>query len=215
MRGSFEKQNWEDEMNEENPWPRKGDSLFISDTDWWHNACLNYPGIDINAYAIGYKQAADFLVQYVSQERRYQDTLVYPIAFLYRQYLELRLKQLIRSGSMLLDILHNSKKPHHGIYQYWKQCRSILENIWPNEKAADFNIIEECVAEFVRVDPSSTGFRYPTSKNGSLSLEGLTHINLRNLGEVMNRIAALLDSASTGIEELIQNKNDVESWGKG
>ena len=202
-------------MTEENPWLRKGDSLFKSDTDWWHNACLNYQGIDINAYAVGYKQAADFLVLHVSQVKRYQDTLVYPIAFLYRQYLELRLKQLMRSGSMLLDISLSSKKLHHGIFQYWKQCRSILANIWPEEKADDFDAIEECVAEFGRIDPSSTGFRYPTSKDGSRSLKGLTHINLRNLAEVMNRIATLLDGASTGIDQLIQDKCEIESWYKG
>jgi hypothetical protein len=202
-------------MTENIPWPHKGDKLFKSGTDWWHNACLNYPGIDINTYALGYKQAADFLVRHVSQVRRYQDTLVYPIAFLYRQYLELRLKQLIRSGSMLLVMPRRSRKLHHGIDQYWKQCRNIMENIWPDEKADDFDAIEECIDEFVRIDPSSIGFRYPTSKDGSPSLRGLTHINLRNLGEVMDRIAALLDAASTGIDELIQDKHDMESWCKG
>ena len=199
-------------MTENIPWPHKGDKLFKSGTDWWHNAGLNYPGIDINAYTLGYKQAADFLVRHVSQVRRYQDTLVYPIAFLYRQYLELRLKQLIRSGIMLLGMPRMSKKLHHKIDQYWKQCRSIMETIWPDEKPADFDAIEECIDEFIRIDPSSTGFRYPTSKDGSPSLKGLTHINLRNLGEVMDRIAALLDGASTGIYELIQVKYDMESW---
>ena len=32
-----------DEKERRLPWPRKGDKLFTSDdSDWWHNACLNY-----------------------------------------------------------------------------------------------------------------------------------------------------------------------------
>lgn len=27
---------------QEYPWPEKGDQLFTSGQDWWHNACLNY-----------------------------------------------------------------------------------------------------------------------------------------------------------------------------
>jgi len=202
-------------MAEEMRGLRKGDVLFKSDADWWHNACLNFNGIDINAYAIGYKQAADFLVERISQERRYQDTLVYPIAFLYRQYLELRLKQLIRIGSMLLEIPLKANNLHHGIDKLWKQCRNILENIHPDENANDLNGIEKYITEFAHTDPSSTAFRYPADKEGNPSLEGLTHINLRNLAEAMDKISALLDGAALEIDVLLQDKYEMESWYKG
>jgi hypothetical protein len=201
-------------MTEEIPWPRKSGRLFKSDSDWWHNACLNYPGIDIEAYAIGYKQAADCLVEYVSQERRFQDTLVYPIAFLYRQYLELRLKELIRSGNILLGTPNNMRKPDHRIDKYWEQCRKVLEKIWPNEKTDDLDAIAECIKDFSKVDPTSTGFRYPVNTDGRPSLKGITHINLRNLAEVMNRIASPLDAAGTGIDVMLDQKREMESWYK-
>ena len=121
--------------------PLTSSILFMSSADWWHNACLNFMGIDINAYAVGYKRAADFLVERVSQERRHQDTLVYPIAFLYRQYLELRLKELIHNGNMLLDIPLMEKNLHHGIDKLWEQCRDILEKIHPNENTEGYNQI--------------------------------------------------------------------------
>ena len=192
--------------------PRKGDVLFKSDADWWHNACLNFNGIDFNAYAIGYKQAANFLVERVSQERRYQDTLVYPIAFLYRQYLELRLKQLIHVGYMLLDIPPKEGNLHHGIDKLWKQCRNIMEKIHPEENADDLGDIEKSISEFTRVDPSSTAFRYPADKKGNPSLKCLKHINLRNLAETMDKIAALLDGAALEIDLLLQDKREMESW---
>lgn len=194
---------------------KEDNALFKADSDWWHNACLNFTGIDINAYAVGYKQAADFLVERVSQERRYQDTLVYPIAFLYRQYLELRLKQLILAGRALLDIQSNEDNLHHGIDKLWKQCRNILEMIEPDETADDFDDINKCIAEFTLIDPSSTAFRYPTDKAGNPSLEGLNHVNLRNLAEIMDNIAALLDGTAMEISVLLQDKSEMESWCKG
>jgi hypothetical protein len=194
------------------PRQRKGHVLFKSNSDWWHNACLNFNGIDVNAYAIGYKQAADFLVERIGQERRYQDTLVYPIAFLYRQYLELRLKHLMGIGSVFLEIPRGEKNLHHGISKLWERCRSILEKIEPGENEVDFDDIEKQVAEFARIDPSSTAFRYPTDKEGKPSLEGLTHINLRNLSQAVGKIAAFLDGAAQGIEVLLQDKYEMESW---
>lgn len=202
-------------MRERKPSLRSGKLLFSSDVDWWHNACLNFNGIDINAYAIGYKQAADFLVERVSQERRYQDTLVYPIAFLYRQYLELRLKQLIHIGSVYLESPLKEKNLHHRIDMLWEQCRNVLEKIHPDENADEFDDIEKHIAEFARVDPLSTAFRYPADKEGNPSLEDLSHINLRNLAEAMDKMAALLDGASLEIDMLFQGKQEMESWYKG
>jgi len=180
------------------PWPKKGDQLFKSDVDWWHNACLNFLPDQWNLYAVGYKRAADLLVECVGQTRRHQDTLVYPIVFLYRQYLELRLKELIRNGSLLFDI-HRKILRHHKIKELWMQCRKILEKEEFGCSSNDLDAIEECIHHFSEKDPYSMAFRYPTDKNGNRTLPGLTNINLRNIAEVVERIASLLDAASTCI----------------
>lgn len=78
-------------FKEEIPWPKKGDELFKPDIDWKNNACLNFSHDMSEIYISGYKSAGDILVEHVKQKKRNQDFLVYPIGFLYRQYLELRL----------------------------------------------------------------------------------------------------------------------------
>ncbi len=184
--------------------------LFKSDSDWWNNACLNYMGIDWNAYAIGYKLAADLLVDYVDSKKQNQDILVFPIVFLYRQYLELRLKELILSGSTLLDNNKTPKITFHNIESLWKSCRTILEKVFPEDPKEDFTEIERVIAEFSITDPRSTGFRYPTDKEGKISLPGLTHINLRNLSELINQATSILEGASTGISVYLDMKSDYE-----
>ncbi len=72
------------------PWPQKGDRLFGADSDWWHNACPNYAWNPWHAYSTGYRCAADILVAFIDSSGREQDTLVYPIVFLYRSILNLR-----------------------------------------------------------------------------------------------------------------------------
>jgi hypothetical protein len=164
---------------------------------------------------VGYKQAADFLVERVKRTRRHQDTLVYPIAFLYRQFIELRLKELICVGSNLLDILRSNKKQTHEIFLLWKECRNILEKVHPDENREDFDEIEKYIQQYAQIDPQSTAFRYPTDKKGKPSLKGLKQINLRNLAEIMEKVASLLDGASEEIDILFQNKCEMKSWHEG
>lgn len=192
------------------PWPRKGDELFKSDEDWWHNACLNYLDDNWGLYEHGYKRAGDLLVEHIKDVRLEQDSLVFPIVFLYRQYIELKLKELIRSGNQLLDTPEDFPK-HHKLDQLWKQCRRILEKVEPVCPKQDLDAVEECIQQFSEKDPTSMAFRYPTGKDDKPSLPGLRHINLRNLSEVVARIAGLLTGASDCIAAYLDIKREMEA----
>lgn len=182
-------------------WPRKGDKVFKPDIDWWHNACLNYVSDQWNLYALGYKLAGDIIFEYVKETRRDQDKLVFPIVFLYRQFLELRLKELIKKGNILLKKYKEFPKQHN-LDILWLQCKKILmesELIDPQDKH-DLDAVEECIHQFSEKDPYSMSFRYPTDKKNRKSLPGLTHINLRNLSEIVGRVSLFLDGASTAFD---------------
>ncbi len=77
------------------PWPQKGDKLFVEGDDWYYVACLNDKRDNLGLYIVGYKEAGDILVKNIIESRSHHDSLVFPIVFMYRHYLELRLKQLI------------------------------------------------------------------------------------------------------------------------
>src|ERR1043165_9459178 len=98
--------------------------LFRPDDDWQNNACINQKvashGLDL--FAEGYKTAADILVKQVVECASHQDTLVYPIVFLYRQHIELRFKEIIREGLSLLDEGQDFPRTHR------------LDELWPKVK---------------------------------------------------------------------------------
>jgi hypothetical protein len=170
---------------------------------------LNYLPDGWSLYADAYKRAGDLLVKHIKEKHKDQNLLIYPVVFLYRQYIELRLKGLIRDGNQLLDIPEEFQK-HHRIDELWKQCRRLLERVYDGP-SDDLEAVEDCILQFSEEDSTSMAFRYPTDKNDNPSLPNLTVINLRNLAEVIARIGSLLDGASIGISEYLYKKQEIEN----
>ena len=103
-------------------------SLFSSDEDWKSNACISRSGYSIVHYIDGYRKAADALAHKVVESGCDQDILVYPIAFLYRQYIELQLKHIIKESRGLLS--EGSGFPeHHKIRDLWHVANGLMKKI--------------------------------------------------------------------------------------
>ena len=201
--------------------PKMGDQLFKEIIGDWHNACL-YPLKDdiwVN-YIIGYRDAADILVEYkkITKER---DLLVYPIVFLYRQYIELQLKALIRDVSRLLgkseeDILKIIVNCKHRIDFLWKHFRTLLEKKWPEGDKTNLSTIENCINQFCQVDPISIEYRYPIRKNGTDTLDNLEIFNIKHLSEVIKSIGdflgAIHDPISIELEILRDHYESPNEW---
>jgi hypothetical protein len=192
------------------PLPSAEDKLFDKAEDWWHNACLNYVHDGWSPYIIGYKDAADILVAHVRENRRSQDTLVYPILFLYRQYLELAIKNLIHKGRKLQDI-HERIPKGHMINDLWKICEKLLNDISPCDSVKEIEQINRLISEFYSVDPKSTAFRYPEDKEGKPSLPGITHIDIMNVRNVIGKISVILNGADAQLSEYLSIKADISS----
>ena len=152
---------------------RKIEPIFCADDDWQANACLNWVHDPIEIFAIGYKEAGDKLVEYVIDKSRDQDILVYPILFLYRQYIELRLKEIIREGRKLLEEGSTFPK-HHKILDLWNTAKTLAIKAFENEsEPLDLIHAEHVIVEFSKIDPDSFSFRYPESKEGEI---GRAHV---------------------------------------
>lgn len=181
---------------------------FAPDPDSYLNADI---GGDWDTYAMGYKTAGDVLVKYVKDNDRDQDFLVYPIAFLYRQYLELRLKELIFVSSALLS--KDAKVPTtHNLDSLWKQARPNIEAVWTgSDTRCHLNRVEERLKELCDLDSGSFAFRYPQNKKGEATLTGIRFINLKQLMDVVEGISDVLEGVSTGMGEYLGAKQEMAS----
>jgi len=173
-----------------------GDSqLFASDIDMWHNAYLNRVHMPWDLYVDGYRRAAELLIERC--ETFYEkNTLVYPIAFLYRQYVELRLKNIIREGNKVVEGPQPFPK-HHKLKDLWPICRSVIQERDLPISAEDLSRIASYIEQFCEFDPTSEAFRYPETNQGGSSLPPrVEKISLRGLADAMKKFAGLLENIS-------------------
>jgi hypothetical protein len=152
-----------------------------------YNACLNYTGKEFHIYSYGYQKAAERVIQSALHDQEPIDILIYPIIFLYRQFLELRLKELI--------ICLDSEAPvenHHHLLRLWQRFISLVEQTDTNPKCEEFEATESLIREFTTLDPHSMVFRYPVDKKGEEHKKP-DLINIINLAEVMYRTSFFLE----------------------
>ena len=125
--------------------------------------------------------------------------MVYPIAFLYRQYIELQLKDIIKESRIVLSEDSGFPK-HHKIQHLWDVSEQLMRKIIATVDSSageyitadDFSFIGSAIKSFVEIDPESMVFRYPEDKNGNSSIESLPHINIRNLADQISELETRL-----------------------
>ncbi len=193
-------------------------SVFSGDKDWKANACLNWSLDSMGLYIEGYREAADKLVHDVVETGTNQDTLVFPIAFLYRQYIELQLKHIIRESRIVVGEKATFPE-HHKINDLWNTANALMTQIIKDHDQSisdyitksDVTTIKTIITEFVKVDPDSLAFRYPNDKKGNKNLGGIEYINLRKLHDQMEVLKEKLDKYYLCISLLRDFQDEMRS----
>lgn len=184
--------------------------LFRPDNDWYYNACLNYGLDDWAVYAHGYKHAAEVLIEHAANHRGSLDALVYPIVFVYRQSIELRLKKLVRDASRLL-YRDSELSTKHDLLPRWDKLTLLLKEVEKQVQSTfdqrELAHTRKLIHAFDKVDSRSMAFRYPVDTTLEPSLPDMTHINIRVLHEYMEEVFGVLE----GIDTMLSIWNDQQS----
>lgn len=151
-------------------------------------ACFRWDGTDWLAfymYADNYYNAAFQLLE-DSKNNRYSndyqpcqniDSIIYPICFMYRHYVELTLKWLYLKYATLDNEGRKEYLNHagHKLNPFWIDLKPILQKKMSKVDCdCDIEAIEHYVNEWHQFDEESFKMRYPCSKNKeSVSVEGL------------------------------------------
>lgn len=182
----------------------------MADDDWWHNACLTSAGNPIVLYIQGYKLAGDLLARHVRDTRSDQDFLIYPMVFLYRQTIELQLKQIIKDGN---KIAGNGKRfpKTHDLIGLFRECKEIVKEVCLDGVTADIKKVGSYIKQFSEHDPGSFAFRYPTDTKDKPSLPKLKTklINIRNMSEIVSKIFSILETAGEEIGRALEYTEEM------
>jgi hypothetical protein len=201
--------------------PSKGTSLFRGEKPSYNSCALHQYRDQWDAYAYGYRWAVDALFKEAREGVHPTDVHYYPIIFVFRHYLEIRFKGLIKDLTKYVhpERFHEEKIIHgHEIASLWGVCKKLLIDFseTDDEKInegdlADFKLIEGFIKEISVIDPRSESFRYPVDKNGKFCIDGdkVGPIDMDHFSEIATWMIDYLEGVSVAIDEIYQQRCEI------
>lgn len=178
--------------------------------NWEYNACLNYSDGSYG-YIEGYKKAAKVLVEYVFVSKRDQDTLIYPIVFLFRHHVELIIKDILNKGKDLLSldekersVLVSALVSKHSLTFFDKYVKDLMFALEPNSNH-DYQEIHSLIEKITQLDPDSYHFRYLKSKKDEVNINlNIRTINTEDLFSNIENGIKLLECVSLQLSQYLE-----------
>jgi len=170
----------------------------------YRGTTLNWVGKDSWCiYADGFKRAAELLIANVATTYEI-NTVIFPILFLCRHYLELTLKEVIGYGRYV-NQAEASTPGSHDLKELWKEAKSYIRKEMREISTDELKRIEALILEFHGIDPTSERSRYPIIKKrrqgerqASFSADSTyTHINLDALAQKVKTIGEFLEMVTS------------------
>jgi hypothetical protein len=168
-------------------WPTKGDRLFTQAENRHENAEIK--GQVHNRLVMmfmGYKFAADLMVEHSNLGNYERAVLVYPVVFNYRHFIELALKYIIATYGRTIGVKPNWKT--HDLGTLWKTFLQILDGYGCEAPDGTDEVMSAIIAEFAKVDEKSFSFRYPVDQQGRKISLGHEELDLNALADAMNGV---------------------------
>jgi hypothetical protein len=175
------------------------DSIKDVHVDWYKKDTKS-------AICEGYKLGADMIVNAALIEHHHTDIFLWPAAFLYRHYIELQLKNILRmSLGTPLEVRCDRALADHDLADLWLNARKVLRNAWPNSDESELSPVEDAIKEFNLVDKRGDAFRYYENKAGKKHLSDLPRqVCLEYLMQEMDAVFDILNGCEIGIREIIE-----------
>lgn len=148
-------------------------------------------------FADGYKLAADMLVDQVEGNPP-EDCLIAPILFLYRHWVELKLKELILSLKVF-SVAEITRPNHHHLYDLWSIVNSNLHCLRDSSNQ-DFILLDARIKELDGLDPDGNRFPYPVNTQSEIT-ELPESLGINNLKETMDKISNGFGLIDGGIDD--------------
>jgi hypothetical protein len=198
----------EDSESSSFPWPDRAISVFRGGSQW---------GITVDTlegwslYAEGYRQAAEKL--FSDRGSTVSVYLLFPMVFLYRHHIELRIKHmLVVVRQMPGPELPSNWDPNHSLKDAWSLLRPRLVAAWDGLPVIELDNVERLIDELHGKDPGSFVFRYPTDRPGKQSYLrdpnlDLNSLDIYNYFATMRQLVEILEILSACMHEVVRQRN--------
>lgn len=191
------------------------------DTDDWHlNAILPHAQAASSemGYIWGYEQAVGSLTtvaEHVVAEGGYirpgtyvmMDTIIFPLLFSARHFLELSLKRVIRRARIIGEAKQTTPPAYHDLRQLYEKAVKEVQTHVPRSLSF-VEKLEGPVDEFHALDPEGDAMRYAGSKSDVLHLAGVRQMNIGRFQAWFDHLRHLVSDAFLALD---YDENELES----
>jgi len=204
-------------MDNEYRWPKKGDDPFLikptsrlsptwASLHWMENMRVND-----SLLASAFKECGDKIIDELDKtnNRRHADIYFFPIGYLYRHALELKMKQIIRLA-LNMDLLKENKKIRevldgHALYPLWNYVKRSAKKFWPDSTGHELETVERVIQALHNMDKTGQRLRYTKSTDGKSTFSSLPEsVDLLQFRDVFAGVFNLLDGCEEGFSEAFQ-----------
>lgn len=188
------------------PWPGASHGLTKPGPTWALSANFGWSKGSPVSRIMGYREAAQVVFEQIQSDRSGRDTLIFPLAFLWRHAIELQLKWIVARGQVVVDEAAEYPKTHN-VQKLWAMAQVVIAEL--NEP--DHGEIENTtriIDELSALDPEATGFRYHEDKKGQPSLTTTPDsLDVGQVHEALSGVSQFLDGVSDVLENAIDYMN--------
>jgi hypothetical protein len=166
---------------------------------------------DMYGYVEGYRRAALALFEYAEASRASPDYMLFPIAFAWRHYIEIALKDIIAAGRELAGEGWGFPNGHN-LIGLWNAARPHIAELG-DASAPELEIVQDNLREFDRIDRAGDGFRYPlnSSQSGPSLQAPPATVSLRHLHEAMDAVATFFSCVRQELSSRRDYANELET----
>ena len=182
------------------------------------------PSMAEESYIAGFREAARILAEHCHSTLN-RNTLVYPLIYNYRHYLELRLKSVLSGLNFYITsnaALHDEdiKKlvfDSHNLDAIWGKIKFLKSQLDSDDRRCFFDPklkikkVDRAIKEMTAIDKGSFAFRYAYDKSGNPPIpEEIQYISVENFIIKMDEVAEILEAIDNMIAIGIGYKNEYE-----
>lgn len=156
----------------------------------------------------GYSETGKYLASYYEQEPLKKDTLFLPMCYLYRNALELELKQIWfeECNAPRQERLKKLNKCKHSFQKMWNMINADL--LHHSQGQGDISVIahaEKYICQLHEFDLTSSVFRYPTDKYMQYHFKNKCYLDAKNVADFMEEISQFLQA----VDFMMNDHNQV------
>lgn len=165
-------------------------------------------------YVKAYTESADILYQYMNKRKETKDSLFIPMCYLYRNGIELAIKEILFEECSLdpQSAVKKIKEKKHSISALWNSIKSeVVRHAGVSEDDAHLLNVEKYIKLLHDFDGASDKFRYPINKNLQVHYNKPKKFDVDNVAEFFGQLSYFLHGVCLMMSAQNEMQADIEA----